>query len=112
MNEAISTARLPPRPARDGYPGGRSRPWTEEDAAESDDGGALLDRDLVVLAHPHRELQQLLAGGEVGQRGEPPTRIPGMGRDRHEPHDVEPRTPGGVGEAGDAGRFAPCLLRL
>src|SRR4029453_3739398 len=70
----------PPAPrARTRCPRSRARPLSEESRPDADLGRSLFDRDLEVMAHPHREL---------GQRGA-----------KFHPHvvpDLRGRRPGGA----------------
>ena len=100
--------------------GSRRRPWAcrpfaEERPADADDRGALLDRDLEVVAHPHRQLGpqapvRRRAAGRARSR-EAPERRPRLLRGRPEPPD---RSSGRAprGSAAPAAPAAPRASRL
>src|SRR3989454_612288 len=69
------------------------RARAEDRGAHPHHGGALLDGDLEVAAHPHRQLRQPVALRQLAQRAEPAARVLGAldgGRDRHQPAQPQP----------------------
>src|SRR5947209_11125614 len=69
------------------------RARAEDRGAHAHHGGALLDGDLEVAAHPHRQLRQPVALRQLAQRAEPAARVLGAldgGRDRHQSAQPQP----------------------
>src|SRR5829696_1908986 len=96
-----------------------SHPWsigsrTEKPAPDPHDGGTLLDGDLEVAGHAHRELAQSVSFGHLAQgpeRRARPLRRPRRA-DRHQAADVETEVAQAVDEGGQHGRRAAALLLL
>src|SRR2546422_5599484 len=69
------------------------RARAEDRGAHAHHGGALLDGDLEVAAHPHRQLRQPVALRQLAQRAEPAARVLGAldgRRDRPQPAQPQP----------------------